>query len=264
MKDGTLIYSHTNAIVAEDLRKTYNSITALGGVSFSVNPGEIFGILGPNGAGKTTAVEILEALRLPDSGQAYINGIDVLKKPREIKKIIGVQLQASAFFDKLTLKETVEVYMKAYKEEQDPIEILNLVALKEKSGSYYKTLSGGQKQKFSIAIGLVNNPVIIFLDEPTTGLDPVARRNLWTLIQDIRERGKTILLTTHYMEEAEELCDRIAIMNNGKITALDTPDNLINQLLAKGFKGERKVRAATLEDVFLDLTGQSLLRQDKA
>ena len=250
-----------NIIEVQNLQKTYKDTKALKGVSFQVSRGEVFGILGPNGAGKTTTVEILEGLRGADSGEVFINGINVIKNPQKVKSIIGVQLQSSAFFNRLTLAETVTLYSKAYEKNVNPLEVLKLVNMEEKASSYYRALSGGQKQRLSLAIGLVNDPDVLFLDEPTTGLDPQARRNLWKLVKEIRSRGKTILMTTHYMEEAEELCDRVAIMNAGSIVALDSPDNLIDDLLSRGFKRSKRIKEATLEDVFIDLTGRSLFEE---
>jgi len=245
-------------IVAKNLKKRYEDINAVNGISFEVRRGEIFGMLGPNGAGKTTTVEILEGMRDADSGEAYVNGINVKENPTAVKAIIGVQLQQNAFFDNLNLAEIVELYAQLYDSSVDPIEILSRVGLADRKGAMYKQLSGGQKQRLSIAVALVNDPVVLFLDEPTTGLDPQARRSLWALIQGIQKAGSTIVLTTHYMEEAEELCDRIAIVENGEIIALDTPDALIDQLLDSGFKPNKRTREATLDDVFLNLTGHEL------
>jgi ABC-2 type transport system ATP-binding protein len=245
-------------LVAKNLKKRYEDINAVNGISFEVRRGEIFGMLGPNGAGKTTTVEILEGMRDADSGEAYVNGINVKENPTAVKAIIGVQLQQNAFFDNLNLAEIVELYAQLYDSSVDPIEILSRVGLADRKGAMYKQLSGGQKQRLSIAVALVNDPVVLFLDEPTTGLDPQARRSLWALIQGIQKAGSTIVLTTHYMEEAEELCDRIAIVENGEIIALDTPDALIDQLLDSGFKPNKRTREATLDDVFLNLTGHEL------
>jgi len=246
------------AIVAKDIRKTYEDIIAVDGISFEVRRGEVFGMLGPNGAGKTTTVEILEGMRDADSGEAIINGINVMDDPVRVKAIIGVQLQQNAFFDNLKLSEIVDLYGKLYAADIDPVEVLSRVGLSDRKKAKYTELSGGQKQRLSIAVALVNDPVVLFLDEPTTGLDPQARRQLWALIQQIRANGSTIFMTTHYMEEAEELCDRIAVVEDGRIVALDTPDNLIDQLLATGFKSKKRVREATLDDVFLNLTGRDL------
>jgi ABC-2 type transport system ATP-binding protein len=228
------------------------------GVSFSVKRGEVFGILGPNGAGKTTTVEILEGMRLPDSGVARINGIDIRKDPRAVKSLIGIQLQSSSFFEKLNLVELLEVFGSLYRRRVDAKALLLEVELEDKAKSEFKELSGGQKQRFSIATTLVNDPLLLFLDEPTTGLDPQARRHLWELVKRFKTEGRTVLMTTHYMEEAEELCDRVAIMDRGRIVAMDPPDRLIDDLLAKGFQKDRVEKQANLEDVFLDLTGRAL------
>ena len=248
-------------IQVSGLTKRYNSLTAVNNVSFEVYRGEIFGILGPNGAGKTTTVEILEGMRTADSGRAFINGIDVIKNPQAVKAIIGVQLQTAAFFDGLNLLELVSLFGRLYRRKVDALEILRRVELEDKARSKYKQLSGGQKQRLSIAAALVNDPVVMFLDEPTTGLDPQARRHMWELIAKLQSSGTTILLTTHYMEEAEELCHRVAIMDNGEIIAMESPDDLINDLLATGFRNEKVSKAANLEDVFLNFTGKSL-RED--
>ena len=245
-------------IVVQDLKKRYGELQAVDGVSFLVKRGEVFGMLGPNGAGKTTTVEILEGLRQADSGSALVDGKDVAKDPDGVKRIIGVQLQTSAFFDHLTLTELIRLYGDLYGRRVDPGAILEAVDLTEKAKSYFKPLSGGQKQRMSIAIALVNDPVVLFLDEPTTGLDPQSRRHMWELVKKIRAGGTTVLLTTHYMEEAEELCDRVAIMDRGRTVAIDTLDRLIDDLLGTGFKNERKARQATLEDVFINLTGHAL------
>lgn len=250
--------SPDTVIVAKDLRKKYDDITAVNGISFEVRRGEVFGMLGPNGAGKTTTIEILEGMRDADSGDAIINGINVKEDANAVKAIIGVQLQQNAFFDNLKLAEIVDLYARLYLAKVDPVEILSRVGLEHRKSSKYAELSGGQKQRLSIAVALVNDPAVLFLDEPTTGLDPQARRKLWALVKKIQTDGSTIMLTTHYMEEAEELCDRIAIVENGEIIALDTPDALIDQLLATGFKPEKRVREATLDDVFLNLTGRDL------
>ncbi|HEY5615560.1 MAG TPA: ABC transporter ATP-binding protein [Bacteroidota bacterium] len=242
----------------QNLTKRYGDLVAVNGVSFSVNRQEIFGILGPNGAGKTSTLEMIETLRPIDSGTVILDGLDVTKHPQKVKRIIGVQLQSSSFFDKLSLTELLLLFGEMYGRQVDPLALLNEVELKDKVKSYVTDLSGGQKQRFSIAAALVNDPVILFLDEPTTGLDPQARRHLWGVIKRIRSEGKTVVLTTHYMEEAEELCERVAIMDNGKIIANAPPQELVKKLIGKGFKKERVERLASLEDVFLDLTGHSL------
>lgn len=246
-------------IDVKDLKKAYGKVQAVNGISFEVRRGEVFGLLGPNGAGKTTTLEILEGLTAPDSGSASVVGFDVVKSPDSVKAHIGIQLQSSAFFPKLKLSEMLDLYGRLYGLKVDSQALLASVDLQEKAGAYFPKLSGGQKQRFSIAVGLVNKPDLIFLDEPTTGLDPVARRALWDLIKRFQSEGQSIIMTTHYMEEAEELCDRIGIMDQGKLIALDTTDNLIDGLLKRGFKPKRKVREATLEDVFIDLTGKELL-----
>tara|TARA_B100000315_G_scaffold252527_1_gene289508 strand:- start:89 stop:868 length:780 start_codon:yes stop_codon:yes gene_type:complete len=245
-------------VEVQELCKSYGSLRAVDGVSFSVQRGEVFGILGPNGAGKTTTVEILEGMRLPDSGVARINGIDIRKDPRSVKALIGIQLQSSSFFEKLNLVELLEVFGSLYHRRVDAKVLLSEVELEDKAKSDFKALSGGQKQRFSIATTLVNDPLLLFLDEPTTGLDPQARRHLWELVKRFKKEGRTVLMTTHYMEEAEELCDRVAIMDQGRIVAMDPPDSLIDNLLAKGFQKDRVEKQANLEDVFLDLTGRAL------
>lgn len=245
-------------IEVKDLKKRYGDKQAVNGVSFSVKKGEIFGILGPNGAGKTTTLEMMETLRTIDSGSVIIDGIDVKKNPQAIKYLIGVQPQSPAFQDKTRLTEVVEMFAAAYGEKVDVMQFLRDVDLEEKAKSYVESLSGGQKQRLSITTALVHGPKVFFLDEPTTGLDPQARRNLWSLIEKVRDRGISVIMTTHYMDEAEILCDRIAVMDNGQIIALDTPKNLIKQLLKRGFKKEQEVQQANLEDVFIDLTGKGL------
>ena len=249
----------TDAIIeVRDLRKRYGSLQAVDGVSFSVERDEVFGILGPNGAGKTTTLEMIEGMRPIDDGTATVDGIDVAKDPREVKRRIGIQLQASAFFDELNLIELLQLFGQMYERDVDAMALLGQVELTEKAKSQVRTLSGGQKQRFSIASALVNDPRVLFLDEPTTGLDPQARRHMWGLIRDIQRRGHTVVMTTHYMEEAEELCSRVAIMDGGKIVALDTPQALVDQLVGRGFRKERVERLANLEDVFIDLTGHDL------
>lgn len=245
-------------ISVNDLRKTYGKKHVVDGVSFTVEQGEIFGILGPNGAGKTTTLEMLEALRPIDGGTAEIDGIDVAQHPKKIKDIIGIQLQSTNFYDKLTLREQLRMFASLYGMKVDADALLAKVQLTEKAKSYVEQLSGGQKQRFAIASTLVNSPKVLFLDEPTTGLDPQARRNLWSLIKEIRDEGITIVLTTHYMDEAELLCDRLAIMDNGQIITIDTPKNLVQQLLKRGFKKKQVVEQANLEDVFIDLTGKAI------
>lgn len=250
---------NTKAIITVDhLVKTYGDFTAVNDISFEVKEGEIFGILGPNGAGKTTTLEIMETLKEQTSGTVHIDGIDTKKHPWEVKRRIGVQLQSSNFYPQLTLVELLNMFAAMYDVTVDPMEMLKKVQLEEKAKSFADKLSGGQRQRFSIASTLINNPKVIFLDEPTTGLDPQARINLWDMIRDIKKTGTTLVLTTHYMEEAQELCDRLAIMDKGKIVSTGTPTELINQLLTTGFKKEVKPQPATLEDVFLHMTGRNL------
>jgi ABC-2 type transport system ATP-binding protein len=245
-------------VTVKDLRKQYGDTVAVDGISFEVKKGEIFGILGPNGAGKTTTLEMIEALRSIDSGSITVDGLDVSSQSQEVKKIIGVQPQTAAFPDKQKLSELVEMFAAAYGERVKPLELLKDVDLEDKANDYAEALSGGQKQRLSIAAALVHNPRVFFLDEPTTGLDPQARRNLWDLVRTVRDRGVTVIMTTHYMDEAELLCDRVAVMDKGKIIALDVPHNLVKQLLGRGFKKKQHVEQASLEDVFIDLTGKEL------
>jgi ABC-2 type transport system ATP-binding protein len=238
-----------------NLVKNYGNFTAVKGISFDVHRGEIFGLLGQNGAGKSTTLEIIETLREKTSGEVIVNGFNLDTAPDQIKKIIGVQLQTSGFYPNLRLVELIELFAGLYNRNADPMELLKLVNLEEKYKSKFKELSGGQKQRFSIATTLINDPLIVFLDEPTTGLDPQARRNLWQLVRDIRDKGTTVIITTHYMDEAEALCDRVAIMDAGNIIALDTPDKLIDKLVDTGFERPKEVKKANLEDVFIYLTG---------
>lgn len=247
-----------NIVVAKNLTKSYDGARVVDGISFEVKKGEIFGILGPNGAGKTTTLEMLEALRPIDDGDALLAGVSVKEHPEVVKEMIGIQLQTTSFFDKLTLYEQLKMFASLYATSINARELLEQVQLAEKAKSYVENLSGGQRQRFSIAAALVNQPKVLFLDEPTTGLDPQARRNLWELIEDIKKRGITVVLTTHYMDEAELLCDRIAIMDAGKILTIDTPKKLVQSLLKRGFKKEQHVEQANLEDVFIDLTGKDI------
>lgn len=248
-----------NTIISvKNLVKNYGSFQAVKGISFEVQEGEIFGLLGPNGAGKSTTLEIIETLRPKTSGEIIVDGFNLDKKPNEIKKIIGVQLQASGYYPGLNLLQLIELFCGLYNRKVDPMELLEMVNLKDKAKAKVKELSGGQKQRFSVATTLINEPRIIFLDEPTTGLDPQARRSLWELVKKIRERGTTVIITTHYMEEAEYLCDRVAIIDAGNIIALDTPDKMIDKLVASGFERPKEMKMANLEDVFINLTGHSL------
>jgi ABC-2 type transport system ATP-binding protein len=304
---------NTNTIIeVNNLEKKYGDVKAVDGVSFGVAQGDVFGILGPNGAGKTTIIEMIEGLRKPNAGSIKVCDIDALKEPRRIKELIGVQLQATSLYDNIRVKEAIDLFGSYYKKSIPSEQILEEVSLTEKKNSQVSKLSGGQKQRLSVGLALVNDPEVIFLDEPTTGLDPQARHNLWSIVEKLRDRGKTIVITTHYMEEAEQLCHRLAIIDRGKIIAMDTPDNLINKAelatsidfttsrdldgLAKNIPGICKVnngsarkysistkavslvlkdltnlcydnhvelenisvRQATLEDVFLAMTGRKL------
>jgi ABC-2 type transport system ATP-binding protein len=271
-------------ISVKNLVKRYGRLEAVKGISFDVYEGEIFGLLGPNGAGKSTTLEIIETLRDKTTGQVVVDGIDLDKHPNDIKKIIGVQLQTSGYYPNLNLTELIYLFAGLYNKTVNADDVLRLVNLtiteeekaklkdpaldkgekqkirnKDKSKAKFKELSGGQKQRFSIATTLINTPKIIFLDEPTTGLDPQARRNLWELIKEIRAKGTTVIITTHYMDEAEILCDRVAIIDAGEIVALDTPGNLIDKLVAGGFEREAPVKKANLEDVFIHITGHEII-----
>lgn len=248
-------------ISVKNLKKNYGSFEAVKGISFDVYEGEIFGLLGPNGAGKSTTLEIIETLKDKTSGEVIVNGLNLDTAPHEIKKIIGVQLQTSGFYPGLNLIELIHLFGGLYNQPVNPMELLKLVNLEDKAKNKFKDMSGGQKQRFSIATTLINKPKIIFLDEPTTGLDPQARRNLWDLIIDIRAKGTTVIITTHYMDEAEQLCDRIAIMDEGKIISLDSPDKMIDDLVASGFEKPKQIKSANLEDVFIHLTGKAM-RED--
>lgn len=245
-------------IEVTDLHKSYDDLEAVRGISFNVKKGEIFGILGPNGAGKTTTLEMMEGLRDITSGTVIIDGINVADHVQQIKAIIGVQPQSSAFLDEARLVELIDAFASMYGGKADAMALLQSVGLENKAKVYAEQLSGGQRQRFSIAVALVHKPKVLFLDEPTTGLDPQARRHLWELVQQIRDTGVTVILTTHYMEEAQVLCDRVAIMDEGKIVAMDSPKHLIDALLGRGFKPHIEIQAATLEDVFIDLTGKGL------
>ena len=245
-------------ISVRDLKKKYGDFEAVKGISFEVKEGEIFGLLGPNGAGKSTTLEIIETLREKTSGEVIVDGFNLDKDPGEIKKIIGVQLQTSGYYPGLNLTELIELFGGLYNRDVRPLELLDTFNLRDKAKAKFKELSGGQKQRFSIATTLINQPKIIFLDEPTTGLDPQARRNLWELIGEIRKKGTTVIITTHYMDEAEVLCDRVAIVDSGKIIAMETPDRLIDNLVATGFERPKEVKKANLEDVFINLTGHAL------
>ena len=232
------------AVLVEDLHKRYSDIQAVDGVSFEVARGEVFGMLGPNGAGKTTTVEILEGLRVPDSGRALVLGLDVASQAAQLKERIGVQLQTAAMYPNLTVAETIELFRSFFRRSRTTADLIEALDLGERRNAQTKVLSGGQRQRLSVALALVNEPEVLFLDEPTTGLDPQARRSLWDLVLSLKASGTTVLLTTHYMEEAEQLCDRLAIMDHGKVLVLGT----VEQLVADRFR-ELSVRFDTLPEL---------------
>ena len=309
----TSITSAADAVIRVDtLRKTYGELVAVDGVSFEVRSGEVFGLLGPNGAGKTTTVEVLEGLRKPDSGEVSVLGVDAIRRPDDLRSRIGVSLQTAALYPKLNVVEVLELFRGFYPNGRPVDELVELMDLGEKRKTRTQDLSGGQRQRLSVALALVNDPELIFLDEPTTGMDPAARRALWDVVLGLKQRGRSILLTTHYMEEAEVLCDRIAIMDHGRILESGTVDELVSRRFheravrfdsVEGLTDEQMaafpgvtsvkheggavllftrdvpatigavltaterlgidpanlaVRRATLEDVFLDLTGRAL------
>ncbi|GAA1915294.1 ABC transporter ATP-binding protein [Nocardioides marmoribigeumensis] len=242
------------AVVAQDLVKTYGDLRAVDGVSLEVGVGETFGILGPNGAGKTTTLELLEGLRKPDAGRAELLGHPSHPRDTALLRRIGVQLQTSAFFERLTAREQIRTFGALYDVPPDRAEAwLDRVGLAEKASSRTENLSGGQKQRLAIACALVHDPELVFLDEPTAALDPQARHNLWDLLRSLTESQRTIVLTTHHLEEADLLCERVAIMDGGRILRLGTPAELRASLDARSGPD---ARPATLDDVFLDLTGR--------
>jgi ABC-2 type transport system ATP-binding protein len=304
--------SGSKVIEVTNLVKSYGTVKAVNEISFEVAQGEVFGMLGPNGAGKTTTVEIVEGLRTADSGSATVLGMDVSRDTRSVKERIGVQSQSPALFPGLKVREIIKFFRSLYKKSVPTAQIIELAALQESKDVLFRNLSGGQQQRLSVALAFVNDPEIIFLDEPTTGLDPQARRAMWEVIETFQRAGKTVVLTTHYMEEAQRLCDRIAIMDYGQIIALDSPQRLIEsnikesaiQFKMKDYPGDQvltslpdvskvvreeddiivytnnipsaisgllgmasqrsaelselSVRQATLEDVFLKLTGKRI------
>ena len=299
-------------IRVRELRKTYGALVAVDGVSFEVRPGEVFGLLGPNGAGKTTTVEVLEGLRQPDTGEVTVLGIDAIRHADDLRARIGVSLQTAALYPKLTVAEVLDLFRAFYGHGRATSELIELMDLAEKRSTRTQDLSGGQRQRLSVALALVNDPELVFLDEPTTGMDPAARRALWDVVLGLKAEGRSVLLTTHYMEEAEVLCDRIAIMDHGHILESGTVEELVSRRFheravrfdaVEGLTDERMaaipgvtsvkhedgvvmlytrdvpatigavlastdelghepanlaVRRATLEDVFLDLTGRAL------
>ena len=244
-----------------DLMKEYKGFQAVKGISLEVYRGEIFGILGPNGAGKTTTLEIIEGLKRQTSGTCTVLGFDNLKNTDSIKRKIGVQLQTSEFFNFLSISELLVMFASLYGHRINPTELLQKVHLEDKAKSQVKELSGGQKQRFMIASAIAHQPEVIFLDEPTTGLDPQARRDIWALIRELNNQGTTIVLTTHYMEEAEYLCDRVAIMDSGKVLRIDPPQKLIEEIsksyILSFFTHQKLNReffeeVATVKEVFFD------------
>jgi ABC-2 type transport system ATP-binding protein len=245
-------------VKADNLTKSYDNKIVVNRVNLDIIQGEVFGILGPNGAGKTTTLEMIEGIRKIDEGFVLIDGIDVAKNTNQVRYIIGVQPQNPAFQDKTKAKEVLELFASTYGQTIDAHKLLKQVGLQDKALTYTENLSGGQLQRLSIVASLVHNPKVLFMDEPTTGLDPQARRNLWDLINSIKRQGVTIVLTTHYMEEAENLCDRVAIMDNGQIITIGSPGELITKLIKSGFKKHQTSQSANLEDVFIDLTGKEL------
>jgi len=245
----TPIESPDIMVDVRNLVKSYNHKTAVNDVSFTVKQGEIFGVLGPNGAGKTTTLEMIEGIRIPDSGTSILAGLDIRRQKRAVQRLIGVQLQATTLFPELTLLETLRFFSSLYPKAIDPRQLLSDVGLEEKARDHPQNLSGGQRQRLALALALVNDPKVIFLDEPTAGLDPQSRRMLWDIVLKLREQGKTILITTHYMDEAQILCDRIAIMDGGQIIALDTSAGLINRLGAQATIDCRLDGKATSSDI---------------
>jgi len=298
------------ALRVRGIRKQYPKVLAVDGLDLDVARGEVFGLLGPNGAGKTTTLEMIEGLTPPDAGDIEILGLDWKREARAIRGRIGVQLQSTSLFNKITPREALDLYGSYYPRSRSAAELLDLVQLTDKADAFHVTLSGGQMQRLALALALVNDPELVFLDEPTTGLDPQARRSLWDVVRRIKAEGRTVILTTHYMDEAEALCDRLAIMDHGRLLTAGTPLGLIQELaipsvVELAFQGEAPdpsafaarlgqpvtgradlweiptqdpkallpvlleaaegvpyqqihVRRATLEDVFLHLTGRSL------
>jgi ABC-2 type transport system ATP-binding protein len=242
------------AVRCDALTKRYGDVVAVNGLSLHVRRGECFGLLGPNGAGKTTTIEILEGLLAPDAGEVDVLGLRWGTDDRELRQRLGVQLQETQLAEKLSVEETLRLFRSFYHRGRTIDELLQIVELESKRKSWVGKLSGGQKQRLAVACALAGDPDLLFLDEPTTGLDPQSRRQLWELLRRFREQGGTVLLTTHYMDEAETLCDRVAIVDEGRVIALGTPHELI------GLLGAPKVvvQQGTLEDVFMSLTGKHL------
>ena len=255
----TAAQSSTPALRVHGLRKAYSDVVAVDGLDLQVDAGECFALLGPNGAGKTTTIEICEGLLSADSGDVEVLGRRWETDEKELRELLGIQLQDTQLSDKLTVDETLTLFQSFYRDSRDVGEVIDQVELGEKRHSRVGGLSGGQKQRLAIACALVGNPQLLFLDEPTTGLDPVSRRQLWELISKFQAEGKTIVLTTHYMEEAERLCDRVAIVDHGRVIAMGTPLDLIESVDVSHLPSpEPRKTSATLEDVFVSLTGRTL------
>jgi len=247
-----------NALVVRGMKKSYGDVVAVDGLNLEIRTGECFGLLGPNGAGKTTTIEICEGLLDRDSGDLELLGLTWEKDADRLREKLGIQLQDTQLSEKLTVAETLKLFRSFYREGRPIDEVIALVQLEEKREARVGTLSGGQKQRLAIACAMVGDPELLFLDEPTTGLDPQSRRQLWSLIEEFRATGRTILLTTHYMDEAEKLCDRVAIVDHGHIIAQGTPHELIESIAATHPPPPPRAHTATLEDVFVALTGRTL------
>lgn len=255
----TSAQSQTPALLVQKLRKAYEDVIAVDGLDLVVNSGECFGLLGPNGAGKTTTIEICEGLLTPDSGSVEVLGRHWETDARDLRELLGIQLQETQLSEKLTVEETLTLFQSFYREPRDIGEVIDKVELGEKRSSRVGGLSGGQKQRLAVACALVGNPQLLFLDEPTTGLDPQSRRQFWDLIEKFQAEGRTIVLTTHYMEEAERLCDRVAIVDHGHVIALGSPAELMESIDISHLPApEPRKTTATLEDVFVSLTGRTL------
>ena len=250
--------TQSSALIVKELRKTYGDVKAVEGLDLEIRTGECFGLLGPNGAGKTTTIEICEGLLERDSGDLELLGMTWERDGNRLRQKLGIQLQDTQLSDKLSVRETLELFRSFYTKGREVDEVIRLVQLEEKARARVGTLSGGQKQRLAIACALVGDPDLLFLDEPTTGLDPQSRRQLWTLIEEFKATGRTILLTTHYMDEAEKLCDRVAIVDHGHIIALGTPRELIDSIGATVPAPPPRATTHTLEDVFVALTGRTL------
>ena len=255
----TVFENSTPALRVQGLRKAYDDVVAVDGLDLQVHAGECFGLLGPNGAGKTTTIEICEGLLPADSGSVEVLGRRWESDARDLRELLGIQLQETQLSEKLTVDETLTLFQSFYRNARDIGEVIDQVELEEKRHSRVGALSGGQKQRLAVACALVGDPQLLFLDEPTTGLDPQSRRQMWELISKFQAEGRTIVLTTHYMEEAERLCDRVAIVDHGHVIALGAPRDLIESLDPSQLPPpEPRKTSATLEDVFISLTGRTL------